>query len=55
MFLIKMMQLNKYEGSFILALEALGIPIVQCLYERSTSAMWADATQHKIIKKHLWL
>jgi hypothetical protein len=41
----------------MLALEALGIPAAQCLDERSTGAMWADAninyTQQRIIKKHL--
>jgi hypothetical protein len=50
---------KKYEGSFTLALEALGIPIAQRLDERSTSVVWADAninyTQQRIIKKHLWL
>ena len=43
----------------MLALEALGIPAAQCLDERSTGAMWADAninyTQQRIIKKHLQL
>jgi hypothetical protein len=50
---------EEYEGSFTLALEALGLPVVQRLDEQSTAAMWADAninyTQQRIIKKHLWL
>jgi hypothetical protein len=50
---------KKFEGSFTLALEALGIPVVQRLDEQSTAAMWADAnvnsTQQRIIKKHLRL
>ncbi len=47
---------KKYNGPFTLALEALGLPVVQRLDEKSTAAMWADAiinyTQQRIIKKH---
>jgi hypothetical protein len=50
---------KKYDGPFTLALEALGLPVVQRLDEKSTLAMWADAninyTQQRIIKKHLRL
>jgi hypothetical protein len=50
---------KKYEGSFTLALDALGLPVVQRLDEKSTAAMWADANinymQQRIIKRHLWL
>ncbi len=50
---------KKYDGPFTLALEALGSPVVQRLDEKSTAAMWADAsinyTQQRIIKKHLRL
>ena len=50
---------KKCEGSFTLALEALGLPVVQHLDEQSTAAMWADAninyTQQRIFKKHLRL
>jgi hypothetical protein len=31
------------QGSFTLALDALGLPLVQRLDEKSTAAMWADA------------
>jgi hypothetical protein len=48
---------KKYDGSFTLASEALGIPLVQRLDSASTLAMWTDAnvnyTQQRIIKKHL--
>jgi leucyl-tRNA synthetase len=50
---------NKYEVPFTLALEALGLPIVQCMDEKSTAAMWTYANvnymQQRIIKKHLRL
>jgi hypothetical protein len=50
---------EKYEGPFTLALDALRLPMVQRLDEKSTAAMWADAninhTQQRIIKKHLRL
>jgi hypothetical protein len=50
---------KKYEGSFTLALDVLGLPVVQRLDEKSTAAMWADAdinyTQKRIIKRHLRL
>jgi hypothetical protein len=50
---------KKYEGSFTLALDALGLPVVQRLDEKSTAAMWVDAninyTQQRIIKRHLRL
>jgi len=50
---------SKYEGPFTLALEALGLPVVQRMDEQSTAAMWTDAninyTQQRIIKKHLRL
>ena len=48
-----------YDGSFTLASEALGLPLVQRLDSASTLAMWSDAninyTQQRIIKKHLRL
>jgi hypothetical protein len=48
---------KKYDGSFTLASEALGISLVQRLDSASTLAMWTDAnvnyTQQRIIKKHL--
>ena len=48
-----------FEGSFTIALDALGLPVVQQLDEKSTAAMWADAninyTQQRIIKRHLRL
>jgi hypothetical protein len=50
---------SKYEGPFTLALEALGLPVVQHMDEQTTAAMWSDAninyTQQRIIKKHLRL
>jgi hypothetical protein len=50
---------NKYEVPFTLASEALGLPIVQRMDEKSTAAMWTDANvnymQQRIIKKHLQL
>ncbi len=50
---------KRYVDSFTLAIEALGIPVVQRLDETSTAAMWADAnihyTQQRIIKQHLCL
>jgi hypothetical protein len=50
---------ERYEGSFTLALEALGLPVVQRLDEHSTATIRADAninyTQQRIIKKHLRL
>jgi hypothetical protein len=48
---------EKNEGSFTLALDGLGLPVVQCLDEKSTAAMWADGninyTKQWIIKRHL--
>jgi len=48
---------RRYVGSFTLALEALGIPVVKHMDEKSTAAMWADAniiyTQQKITKRHI--
>jgi hypothetical protein len=45
---------KKYDGSFTLASEALGIPLVQQLDSASTLAMWTDANinymQQQIIK-----
>jgi hypothetical protein len=50
---------KNYEGSFTLALDALGLPVVQRLDEKSTAAMWADDNikymQQRIIKRHLRL
>ncbi len=50
---------KKYDGSFTLACEGIGIPLVQRLDSASTLAMWSDAnvnyTQQRIIKKHLRL
>jgi hypothetical protein len=46
---------KKYDGSFTLASEALGIHLVQQLDSTSMLAMWTDAninyTQQQIIKK----
>jgi translation initiation factor 2 alpha subunit (eIF-2alpha) len=46
---------KKYNSPFTLALEALGLPVVQRLDEKSTAAMWADAninyTQQRITKE----
>jgi hypothetical protein len=48
---------KKYDGSFTLASEALGIHLVQQLDSTSMLAMWTDANinymQQQIIKKHL--
>jgi hypothetical protein len=48
---------KKYDGSFTISSEDLGIPLVLCLDFASTLAMWSDAninyTQQHIIKKHL--
>jgi hypothetical protein len=48
---------KKYDASFILASEALGLPLVQRLDEASTEAMWSDANinvvQQRIIRRHL--
>jgi hypothetical protein len=48
---------KRYDASFILASEALGLPLVQQLDEASTEAMWSDANinvvQQRIIHKHL--
>jgi hypothetical protein len=48
---------KKYDASFILASEALGLPLVQWLDEASTEAMWSDANidvaQQQIIRSHL--
>jgi hypothetical protein len=50
---------EKYDGSFTLACESLGLHIMQHLDAASTLAMWSDAninyTQQRIIKKHLRL
>ena len=50
---------RRYVGSFTLALEALGIPVVKHMDEKSTAATWADAniihTQQRITKRHLHL
>jgi len=50
---------KKHDGSFTLASEALGLPLVQRLDSTSALAMWSDAninyTQQRIIKKHLRL
>jgi hypothetical protein len=48
---------RKYDASFILASEALGLPLVQRLDEASTEAMWSDTNvnvvQQHIIRRHL--
>jgi hypothetical protein len=48
---------KRYDASFILASEALGLPLVQRLDEASMEAMWSDANinvvQQRIIRKHL--
>ena len=48
---------KKYDTSFVLALEALGLPLVQRMDEASTEAMWCDANinvvQQRILRKHL--
>jgi hypothetical protein len=48
---------KKYDASFILASEALGLPLVQRLDEASTEAMWSDTNinvvQQRIIRRHL--
>jgi hypothetical protein len=48
---------EKNDASFILAPEALGLPLVQQLDKASTEAMWCDenvnVVQQQIIKRHL--
>jgi hypothetical protein len=48
---------KKYDASYTLTSEALGLPLVERLDDASAQAMWRDAninvTQQQIIKKHL--
>ncbi len=48
---------KRYEASFTLASEALGLPLVECIDAATAEAMWSDANvnvvQQWIIQRHL--